>query len=45
MYQRLCRHLPRPLVDVGYVLFRAGLILLVVIYSDATLGHFQYVNF
>ncbi len=45
MYQRLCRRLPPTVVDVAYVLWRAGLLVLVVVYSDLTLGAFQYVNF
>ncbi len=44
MYQRLCRHLPRPVVDIGYVLWRGGLMVLVAVYSDAALGTFQYMN-
>lgn len=45
MYQRLRRRLPSLLVDLGYVLFRAGIILLIVLCSDATLAKFQYVSF
>ncbi len=45
MYPFLCRRFPAPLVDVGYMLVRALLIVIVVICSDVTLSTFQYVNF
>jgi hypothetical protein len=45
MYERLCRVLPAPLADLAVVVWRAALIVLVVLYSDAVLGQFQYASF
>jgi hypothetical protein len=45
MYERLRRHLPAPVADLAAVIWRATLIVLVVLYSDAVLGQFQYASF
>lgn len=42
LYLWLCARLPRPLVDVGYVLARAALIVLVILLADAPFSSFTY---
>jgi hypothetical protein len=43
-YAFLVRHLPRPLVDAGFVLAQAGLLVLIVLYSDKHAAAFPYLK-
>ena len=44
LYARLCEHLPAPLVDWLFILVRALLIVLVVLYSDQRFSEFAYLR-
>jgi hypothetical protein len=42
LYLWLCARLPRPVVDLGYVLVRALLIIAVILLADAPFSTFTY---
>ena len=44
LYAWLCARAPRPVVDIVYVLGRALLIVLVVLYSDHRFSQFAYLQ-
>jgi hypothetical protein len=44
LYARLCRRFPKPLVDWTFIAVEAGLLVLVVLYSDKHAAPFPYLR-